>query len=107
MAFYIKQGDTSPNLNAVLKDGNGQVIDLTGATITFRMSPINSETLTVNKLASIASAQDGSVTYGWQSSDTSAVGSYYAEFEVLAANGTVETFPNKGYVRIEITDDLG
>ena len=44
--------------------------------------------------------------YIWDAADTATVGSYQAEFEVTFAGGAVETFPNNGYIRVEITDDI-
>ena len=38
MAFYIKQNDTSPNLRAILKDGDEVAINLTDATINFHIT---------------------------------------------------------------------
>jgi len=106
MAFYIKQNDTSPNLRAILKDGDEVAINLTDATINFHMRTVGGETAVVDASASIVSAENGIVQYIWDAADTATVGSYQAEFEVTFAGGAVETFPNNGYIRVEITDDI-
>lgn len=106
MAFYIKQNDTSPNLRAILKDGDEVAINLTDATINFHMRTVGGETAVVDAAASIVSAENGIVQYIWDAADTATVGSYQAEFEVTFAGGAVETFPNNGYIRVEITDDI-
>jgi hypothetical protein len=107
MAFYIKQNDTSPSLRAVLKDGDDIAIDLTGATVRFHMREIGGNNAAVDADAQIvAPSASGIVQYDWDNGDTATIGSYQAEFEVTFAGGAIETFPNSGYIRVEITDDI-
>ena len=106
MAFFIKQNDTSPILQADLKDGNNSAVDVTGATIAFKMRPVSSSAATVNSAAAIIDGSAGSVKYEWQSSDTATAGSYFAEFQVTFSNGKIETFPNGDYIQITILDDI-
>jgi len=51
-------------------------------------------------------ALEGLVRYNWTAADTDTVGSYQAEFEVTYADASIETFPNDGYIRVEIIDDI-
>jgi len=106
MAFYIKQNDTSPSVLATLQDANGDAVNLTGASIRFHMRVIGSAQTTVDAAATIVTAVSGIVRYDWIAADTDTVGSYQAEFEVTYADASVETFPNDGYIRVEITDDI-
>ena len=106
MAFYIKQNDTSPYLLATLKDGNENLIDLTSATVRFHMRKIGSSVATVDAAAIVVSEDQGTVKYEWQAADTAQIGSYQAEFEVTYSGGAIETFPNNGYIRVEIKDDI-
>lgn len=107
MAFYIKQNDTSPSLRAQLKDGDDIPVDLTGATIRFHMRAIGGATAAVDASAQIITPDiSGIVQYDWDNGDTATIGSYQAEFEVTFAGGAVETFPNSGYIRVEIIDDI-
>lgn len=106
MAFYIKQNDTSPRLQATLKDGSGTAIDLTGASVNFHMRAVGSTTNKVDGSATIADEDNGVVFYSWASSDTDTSGSFEAEFEVTYTGGAVETFPNDKYIQVEITDDI-
>jgi len=46
------------------------------------------------------------VRYNWIAADTDTIGSYQAEFEVTYADASIETFPNDGYIRVEIIDDI-
>lgn len=107
MTFYIKQNDTSPSIRATLKDGDGNVVNLTDASVRFHMRTIGGTTTKVDADASIVSPNtSGIVQYDWAASDTDTVGSYQAEFEVTYGDLSVETFPNNGYIRVEITDDI-
>jgi hypothetical protein len=104
--FYIKQNDTSPAMLATLKDGDEQVVELSGSTVRFHMRAMGETDVTVDAAASIYDVDAGQVSYEWSASDTATVGSYQAEFEVTNTDGTIETFPNNGYIRVEITDDI-
>ena len=107
MAFNIKQNDTSPALRATLKDGSDNIINLTGASVKFHMKPVGGDVVKTNSTANvIIPAANGIVQYNWSSSDTDTAGSFLAEFEVTHVDGTTETFPNNGFVRIDIEDDL-
>ena len=106
MTFYIKQNDTVPSIRATLQNGNGDPVDLINATVRFHMRAIGANNTTVDAAAVVVSAADGIVQYNWIADDTDTIGSYQAEFEVTYHDSTVETFPNDGYVRIEIIDDI-
>ena len=106
MAFFIKQNDTSPILQANLKDGNNAAVDVSGASIAFKMRPVSSSVATVNSAAAIIDGPAGSVKYEWQGSDTATAGSYFAEFQVTFSGGKIETFPNGDYIQITILDDI-
>jgi len=106
MTFYVKQNDTTPSLRAALKNGDNDAIDLTNATCRFHMRKIGSTTVSVDEAAQIVTEATGIVQYNWTASDTATVGSYQGEFEVTYPDNTIETFPNNGYIRVEITDDI-
>jgi len=105
MAFNIKQNDTSPSLQATLKDASLNPVNLTGATIKFHMKGIDGS-LKVNAAMTLVDAANGTVRYDWQTADTDTVGSYYAEFEVTYTDGTVETFPNNTNKTIKVVRGL-
>ena len=56
--------------------------------------------------ATIIGALTGQVRYAWSASDTALIGTYNGEFEVTYSDNSVETFPNNGFISIEVTDDL-
>ena len=104
--FYLKQGDTTSVLNRTLRDADGNVVDVTGATIVFSM--MNSAgTVKVNlQSASIVTAAQGAVRYTWASADVDTVGTYRGEFKVTYSGGGIQRFPNDSYIVIEITDNV-
>ena len=107
MTFNIKQNDTAPSIRANLKDGDAAAVDLTGASVRFHMRTIGGTTSKVDASGVIISPPaSGVVQYNWVGADTDTVDSYQAEFEVTYSDGTVETFPNDSYIRVEITDDI-
>lgn len=106
MTFNVKQNDTSPAMLATLQDAAGAAVSIVGASVRFHMRPIGSSQIKVDAAAVIVTALDGIVRYDWQASDTAVVGSYQAEFEVTYADASIETFPNDGYIQVEIIDDI-
>lgn len=99
--FYIKQNDTSPALQVTLKDGDGNVVDFTGATVVFSMSA--GGVVKVNEQAATSvDAANGVVKYSWAAGDTDTPGNYLGEFEVTFAGGAIQTYPNSHANRLEV-----
>ena len=105
MAFTIKQNDTSPAIQATLKDGNGSPINLNGADVVIHMKSVDG-VLKVNEQVTIVDADTGVVKYEWVTGDTDTVGTYYVEFQVTYADSTIETFPNSSNIIIFIKPEL-
>lgn len=107
MAFVLKQNDTSPQIQATLKDSDNAVIDLSGATVRFHMKAYGATSTKVDAAATIVGdAVNGVVKYVWQSGDTDTVGTYNAEFEVTYGDGNIETFPNDKNLTIVVKAEL-
>ena len=104
--FYVKQNDTSPAILATLKDGAGTLIELSGSTVRFHRRELGGTTAVVDAVATIYDYDAAQVSYAWQAADTATAGAYEAEFEVTNVDGTIETFPNNGYIRVQIVDDI-
>ncbi|MBC7282582.1 hypothetical protein [Hoeflea sp.] len=105
--FSIKKGDTSP---AILAELTPQDVDITGATgVVFNMWDRSTKTVKINRAAAslVTASGPASVSYAWALADTDTDGWFEAEFEVTRADGTVETFPNDGYISVNITRDIG
>lgn len=110
--FFLKQGNTSPAIEAQLLDNDEEPIDLNGATVKFAMRLAGGSSNTVDDFATISNPDDGIVQYPWSDGDTDEVGTYNAEFEVDYSGGTGvnfdgdEDFPNEGYITIRIDETL-
>jgi hypothetical protein len=105
MTFSIKQNDTSPSLQATLKDAARNPIDLEGAVVRLHMKPVDGP-LKLDKEMVIVDQNNGIVQYDWQAGDTDTSGTYYVEFQVTYADASVETFPNSGNKVITIRPEL-
>jgi hypothetical protein len=108
--FMLKRGDTAPSLIAVLRDKDGNPVNLTSATVQFVMRATGTTTApTVDAPMTVASDQvgnKGQVSYDWEADDTATPGTYSAEFVVTWPSGTEQTFPTTGFVSVVINDDL-
>lgn len=103
-AFKIKRGDTSPSIRYKLRG-----VDLTGSTARFlmRVADQPESVAVVNEVCDLSQVgADAIFQYDWAPSDTAEAGNFDAEFEVTYPGGAIETFPNKGYVRILVTADI-
>ena len=107
VSFRSGTGTTTVSVKETLKDGDGNVINLTDASVRFHMRAIDATSSTVDADGSVVSpATGGVVQYAWASGDTATTGMDSAEFEVTYGDGSIETFPNYDYIRVEIIDDI-
>jgi BppU N-terminal domain len=104
--LVLRQGDTTPALQQTILDASGNVVNLTGATVTFVMRALTSTTPVVNTNATILNAANGTVQYSWAAADTATAGLYMGEFHVTLSGGGTYTYPNDGYLDIWIEDNL-
>ena len=102
----IKRGDTRNCIKAILKNASGAPVDLTGCSVSFHMAPLNRPAV-ISRAAHIEDAAAGEVWVVWAPGETDTAGVYRAEFEVVYQDGRRETFPNDGYISIQILNDLG
>jgi hypothetical protein len=105
MAFTIKQNDTSPSLEATLKDANLTAISLVGASVKFHMKSFDG-VVKINQAMTITDASNGVIQYDWVAGDTDTVGTYYVEFQVTYSNSSIETFPNSGSLVVSVVREL-
>jgi len=105
--FYIKQNDTAPALEAVLTDSTGRAKSLIEASqIRFNMSTDEGVNVINLGTGAIVNATKGIVSYTWQTGNTSNTGIHNAEFQVTYNNGQIESFPNSGYIKVIIKEEL-
>lgn len=96
--FTIKRGDTAPALRYALLP---ESVDLSGASVVFIMDGLG------RAPALVVEARPAVVQYDWQPGDTDRTGLHRAEFEVTYSDGSIETYPNAGYLLVQIAEDLG
>lgn len=107
--FSLKAHDRLPSIQATLKNPDGSLLDLTGATsVKFIMKLKDAPgTVKVNAAAVVvAPATGGIVRYDWLAIDTDAVGSYQAEWEITWTGGKKQTVPTTSYHTIDVLADL-
>lgn len=94
--FFLKQGDTFPNIEAILSNSEDEAVDLTGCTVLFRMSEIGDGNLLIEKSATVVTPQTGSdmgkVSAEFENGDTDIIGDYRVEWKVTFPNGKIATF---------------
>ncbi|MBT4995828.1 MAG: hypothetical protein HOM88_05090 [Hellea sp.] len=106
-SFYIKQNDTAPSIEAVLTDATGRARSMTNASaIKFHMTSEGGTSIVTDGLGAVVNASKGIVKYDWQPGDTANTGIHSAEFQIDYTNGTSETFPNTGYIKIIVRSEL-
>lgn len=104
MKMTLKQGDTRHAIRATLKAVNGVAIDLTGATVHFKMAERTGVVLIDREAVTGA---NGTVEFVFSDGETDTFGKHYAEFLVTYADGRIETFPNKGKIEINVESRIG
>jgi hypothetical protein len=101
----LKRGDTRHAIRAILKDSSGSPVDLTDCSVSFRMAPLGRPP-TISRQVDAHDAEAGEVWVVWSPGETDISGVYRAEFRVTYGDGRRETFPNDGYISIQILSDL-
>jgi hypothetical protein len=103
----IKQDDTQPALKVILKDSAGNPANLTGATVQVAIQHYSQPDIKFLRDAYIADAVAGEVWLVWQPEETQVTGLYRIEFRVTYQDGNRETFPNDGYLLVNILERIG
>lgn len=104
--MVFKKNDTYPPLTATLVDSAGDPVDLTDATVKFRMVDASGAVVVSAGTVSITNALAGEVSYSWAAGDVDTVGEYRGEFSATLFGGGKAHFPNDGYIDIRIIDEL-
>lgn len=105
--YQQKKGDTGPPLDMVLYEGAAPADLTTASTIRFLMRDEN-DAQKINALCTVlGAATAGTVRYAWQAADTDTEKRYRAEVQVTYADGTIVTYPKRGYLTIDVVKDLG
>lgn len=106
-SFYIKQNDTSPSLLAELQDSlTNQVINLLNVEGSFHMWRLDTKEVVLKKPINVVSSGEGIIRYDWEQGDTAVPGLYQAEIQITYPDQTIESFPNDGYISVEIIEEI-
>lgn len=119
MRLDTKRGDTEP-IEAILKDALGNAVNLgaapSQATVRFLARPavagvgqvVDRDCDVLQSVDGLGNVLDkGKVRIPWQAGDVANAGTHRAEFEVTFFDGSVKTFPTRGYVDWTVLSDLG
>lgn len=104
--FMTKRGDYRAAIKASLKDASGQAVNLTNCNVKFLMADLRGK-VKINRNALIQDAINGIMWFVFEANEVDEAGAFRGEFEVTYADGRVETFPNEGYINVQINSDLG
>ncbi len=105
--FYLKAGDTYPAIYTQLTS-EGNPVNLSACTVTFRCSEPNSGNVMITGTAGIVNQSDsddwGKCYYQWQAGDTDTPGIYRIEWSILFPDGRQATFPRGIVEEVEAED---
>jgi len=91
-----KKDNTFSTVTHTLSDASGP-IDLTGATVKFKMWLPGTAVLKVDAAAGGPLDATGVVTYNPVAADTDTVARYFQEWHVVFSGGEVQDFPNNDH----------
>ena len=91
---------------STLKDENGHIVEVTGASAKFHVAKLNSSSVITDAPATVTNGSAGTVEHAWSASDTRSIVNFRGEFEVTFPAGLIETYPNSGYISIQITYNI-
>ena len=103
---YVKQNDTSRAVQDTLTL-NGAPINLTGATVTFKMRLVSGGMALVKTAAVVGDPTLGVVQYSFVGTDLANPGSYYVEWLITFADGHLLTVPDDSYAQINVIAQVG
>ncbi len=110
--FFLRVGDTTSIIRTTLEDSTGAAVNIQGATVRFRVAPINgSGTPVIDAAASNDQNTDGSdgskgkVSYAWGAGTTNTAGLFLADWRVTYSGGGIQTFPNDGYILVRVSPE--
>jgi len=89
----IYQGNLSPAISDVLTNEDGSVVNLTGASLTFKMRRVDTGAIIASHAATIVDATAGKWSYQWQAGDTAIPGEFKAWLTVTPSGGSAQDTP--------------
>lgn len=81
-------------------------MDLTGASVQFQWRRRGAATALSRAATVVTATGTPTVQHNWVAGDTDTAGLYEGEFRVTYADGSIETFPNSGFIDLRISEDV-
>lgn len=110
-SLKLYTNDLQPYYRVTVKDSDGNLIELTGASVVCTMKESTTGVVKINRSSAgvvIANqtTNKGEFEYRWQSGDTDTAGTYYIEFEITPQMGGKFTLPSpeQGQAGVVISD---
>jgi hypothetical protein len=105
--IVLVKNNTKPDLTIALKRG-GVKVDLTGATINFKLKKPSGAVL-IKAMVLVGAATNGKVALSWGAGDLDEAGECQAEIQVTYGDGAVQNskYAIPVYVRDEFQEKLG
>lgn len=105
LKFRISKDATLPKIQVKLLD-QGEVVDLTGATVVFSMED-EAGTLKITGQAGVVEDElNGIVSYTWSAGDTDTTGRFFGQFKITDVGDYLIPSNNGEKMVIEISDSL-
>lgn len=104
---FVKVGDTGTVVSDILRSADGNPVDITGASVRFKMMPIGGGTVKVDAPAVNAGPAAGSVYYTWAGTNIDTPGWYTGEWKVTYGGGAIQTFPNGAPFLVLVSPRIG
>ena len=105
--FYAKVGDVGRTIETQILDAAGNPIDITSATVTFRMWHSGASSAKVNAAATVVDGPNGKASYTWAAGDTDTAGDWLADWNIVITAGVnVLTVPTDGWNHVLITSSV-
>lgn len=104
MDTYMKTGDTVPALSTQLKDRNGNVVPLVGASVLVTVRNLATGTLLLARFAKIDTVAS-TATLEWAAGDLAEEGDYKVEWRATI-DGQGQTYPTRGQHILHLESSL-
>jgi hypothetical protein len=104
--FTIKKNDRRPACRVTIMQGTNVPLDLTGASVTFRMRARGGAVKIAAGACTVITAASGIVEYPWAAGDTDTPGLYDAEFVATLPGALPLTAPADQHIEVKVVANL-